>query len=215
MHQPWNSAALPDLHCEVTTQGFVDLGKLAAFLKEVPAVRPPEKGSTFQFHGGAVEFRNVHYSYAHNAVLQGASLDVKPGSKVAIVGPSGSGKSTLLRLLYRLNDPQLGQVLIDGQDVKTLDMASFRRFLGIVPQAAGVLVLLVVLVVLVDTLCRALDCALFNDTISFGLSHSPVEWAAKLAQIHEHIESLPEGLGPSGDRLSHPARDDQIYMKRV
>ena len=62
----------------------------------------------------------------------------------------GSGKSTLLRLLYRMTDPQSGQVLIDGQDVKTLDL-SFRRSLGIVPQ----------------------DCALFNDTISGGL-----EWQA-------------------------------------
>ncbi|CAK9052414.1 Serine/threonine-protein phosphatase PP2A catalytic subunit (Protein phosphatase 2a) [Durusdinium trenchii] len=176
---------------EVTTQGFVDLGKLAAFLKEVPAVQvPPGGGVDFQFRGGALEFRDVHYTYAHNAVLRGASLDIKPGSKVAIVGPSGSGKSTLLRLLYRLNDPQEGQVLIDGQDVKTLN-PSFRRFLGIVPQ----------------------DCALFNDTIRFNIRYArpdatdaEVEWAARLAQIHDHIVSLPAGydtaVGERGMKLS-------------
>eukprot|EP00913_Durusdinium_trenchii_P031782 g29766.t1 len=175
----------------VTTQGFVDLGKLAAFLKEVPAVQvPPGGGVDFQFRGGALEFRDVHYTYAHNAVLRGASLDIKPGSKVAIVGPSGSGKSTLLRLLYRLNDPQEGQVLIDGQDVKTLN-PSFRRFLGIVPQ----------------------DCALFNDTIRFNIRYArpdatdaEVEWAARLAQIHDHIVSLPAGydtaVGERGMKLS-------------
>jgi len=175
----------------VTTQGFVDLGKLAAFLKEVPAVQTPKNASEFQFRGGAVEFRDVHFSYRHNAVLRGASLDVKSGSKVAIVGPSGSGKSTFLRLLYRLQDPQQGQVLIDGQDVKTLHFASFRRFLGIVPQ----------------------DCALFNDTIRFNIRYArpdatdaEVEWAAKLAQIHDHINALPEGydtaVGERGMKLS-------------
>eukprot|EP00434_Breviolum_minutum_P020838 symbB.v1.2.018381.t1/scaffold1465.1/size117142/5 len=176
---------------KVTTQGFVDLGKLAAFLKEVPAVQTPKNASEFQFRGGAVEFRDVHFSYRHNAVLRGASLDVKSGSKVAIVGPSGSGKSTFLRLLYRLQDPQQGQVLIDGQDVKTLHFASFRRFLGIVPQ----------------------DCALFNDTIRFNIRYArpdatdaEVEWAAKLAQIHDHINALPEGydtaVGERGMKLS-------------
>ncbi|CAJ1341712.1 unnamed protein product, partial [Effrenium voratum] len=102
---------------------------------------------------------------------------VPAGAKVAIVGPSGSGKSTLLRLLYRFADPQMGQVLIDGQDVKTLD-PNFRKYLGIVPQ----------------------DCALFNDTVRFNIrygrpeaSDAEVERAASLAQIHEHIASMPEG----------------------
>merc|ERR1712151_799886 len=100
----------------VTTQGFVDLGKLASFLNRTSAVPLPFDGGTaFNFQGGGIEFRGIHYGYRHaggseTAVLTGASFTVPPGAKVAIVGPSGSGKSTLLRLLYRLDDPHEGQV---------------------------------------------------------------------------------------------------------
>ncbi|CAE7369644.1 ABCB25 [Symbiodinium sp. CCMP2592] len=171
----------------VTTQGFVDLGKLAAFLQQEPAVPPPPGGGVpFEFKGGGLEFRDVHYAYAHNTVLAGASLAVPAGTKMAIVGPSGSGKSTLLRLIYRFADPQQGQVLMDGQDLKLLDPLTFRRHLGIVPQ----------------------DCSLFNDTISFNIRYgrpeatdAEVERAADLAQIHQQIRSLPEGFGtPVGER---------------
>ncbi|CAE7774739.1 pphA [Symbiodinium sp. CCMP2456] len=172
---------------KVTTQGFVDLGKLAAFLHQEPAVPPPPGGGVpFEFKGGGLEFRDVHYAYAHNTVLAGASLAVPAGTKMAIVGPSGSGKSTLLRLIYRFADPQQGQVLMDGQDLKLLDPLTFRRHLGIVPQ----------------------DCSLFNDTISFNIRYgrpeatdAEVERAADLAQIHQQIRSLPEGFGtPVGER---------------
>ncbi|OLP89672.1 Serine/threonine-protein phosphatase PP2A catalytic subunit [Symbiodinium microadriaticum] len=171
----------------VTTQGFVDLAKLAAFLHQEPAVPPPPGGGVpFEFKGGGLEFRDVHYAYAHNTVLAGASLAVPAGTKMAIVGPSGSGKSTLLRLIFRFADPQQGQVLMDGQDLKLLDPLTFRRHLGIVPQ----------------------DCSLFNDTISFNIRYgrpeatdAEVERAADLAQIHQQIRSLPEGYGtPVGER---------------
>jgi len=173
----------------VTTQGFVDLGKLAAFLQRTSAVPlAPGGGVPFQLAGGGIEFKDVHLSYNNGAgvVLRGASLAVPPGSRVAIVGPSGSGKSTLLRLLYRLVDPQQGQVLIDGQDVRTLSLHSFRRHLGIVPQ----------------------DCALFNESIGFNIRYGrpdataeEVERAVGLAQLRETIASLPEGLdAPVGER---------------
>merc|ERR1712228_1000010 len=103
-----------------TTQAFVDLGKLSDFLDREPSVPvPPGGGEAFEYKGGGLEFRNVKYSYRHasgssTTVLNGVSFTVKPGAKVAIVGPSGSGKSTLLRLLFRLDDPQEGQVLLDG-----------------------------------------------------------------------------------------------------
>ncbi|CAE7943244.1 Abcb6 [Symbiodinium necroappetens] len=182
IHNYWASIAslraLSQSGDEVTTQGFVDLAKLAAFLHQEPAVPPPPGGGVpFEFKGGGVEFRDAHYAYAHNTVLAGASLAVPAGTKMAIVGPSGSGKSTLLRLIYRFADPQQGQVLMDGQDLKLLDPLTFRRHLGIVPQ----------------------DCSLFNDTISFNIRYgrpeatdAEVERAADLAQIHQQIRSLPE-----------------------
>lgn len=177
----------------VTTQGFVDLGKLASFLERTTSVPlPPGGGVPFAYGGGHLEFRNVHHAYTEGLpVLAGASLTVSPGTRVAIVGPSGSGKSTLLRLLYRLIDPQQGEVLIDGQDLRLLDLASFRQRLGIVPQ----------------------DCALFNDSLGFnirygkpGASDEDVERAARLAQLHDLISALPDGyetsVGERGLKLS-------------
>jgi len=163
----------------VTTQGFIDLGKLAGFLEQSSSITQPPSGcKAFVYSGGSLEFRDVHLAYGSSPVLAGASLVVSPGARVAIVGPSGSGKTTLLRLLYRLVDPQDGQVLIDGQDVRQLDPASFRQHLGIVPQ----------------------DCSLFNETVGFNIrygrpdaSDEEVERAARLAQIHDHIASLPNG----------------------
>lgn len=139
-----------------------------------------------------MEFRDIHLSYAAKSpVLAGASLVVPPGTKAAIVGPSGSGKSTLFKLLYRLVEPQLGQVLIDGQDIRSLNPESFRRFLGIVPQ----------------------DCILFNETVGFNIRYGrpdatdeEVERAARLAQIHDLIIGLPQGydaqVGERGAKLS-------------
>jgi len=177
----------------VTTQGIIDLGKVAGFLQLTSAMPvPPGGGTAYDFRGGRIEFCDVHFSHEPNRpVLAGASLVVEPGTKVAIVGPSGSGKSTLLKLLYRLADPQQGQILLDGQDVKLLDSQSYRRHLGIVPQ----------------------DCTLFNESIGYnircgrlGASDAEVEHAAQQAQIHNHILSLPDGyntaVGERGAKLS-------------
>ncbi|CDI86322.1 ABC transporter, putative [Eimeria praecox] len=119
-------------------------------------------------------------------VLDGFSLQVPAGSRVALVGESGSGKTTLIRLLYRLADPLSGVVSIDGQDLKTLPIMSFRRHIGVVPQ----------------------DVALFNESLGFNLRYgSPhatdeqVKEAIRLAELTELVESLPEGLNtPVGDR---------------
>lgn len=172
----------------VTTQGFIDLGKLSAFLQRNSAVPlAPNGGIPFIFNGGALEFLNVHHAYrAGTPVLTGLSLKIPSGASVAVVGPSGSGKSTLLRLLYRLADPDQGQILVDGQDVSRLDPLSFRRYLGIVPQ----------------------DCSLFNESIGYNIRYGrfdatddEVESAARLAQIHETIMALPQGYDTSvGER---------------
>eukprot|EP00927_Polykrikos_kofoidii_P071594 TRINITY_DN67854_c0_g1_i1.p1 TRINITY_DN67854_c0_g1~~TRINITY_DN67854_c0_g1_i1.p1 ORF type:complete len:670 (+),score=76.76 TRINITY_DN67854_c0_g1_i1:182-2191(+) len=177
----------------VTTQGFIDLGKVAGFLNLKSALLPPTcGGAPFSFQGGHVEFRDIHFNHRvgestdSSPVFTGVSINVPSGTKMAIVGPSGSGKSTLLKLLYRLMDPSQGQVLIDGQDLATLDLDSFRNHLGIVPQ----------------------DCALFNDSIEYNIrygrldaSKEEIVHAAKLAQIHELITSLPDGYSTSvGER---------------
>jgi len=172
----------------VTSQGFVDLGKLAGFLQLMPSMQlPPGGGADFDFKGGRIEFRNVHFAHDNgHPILTGASFVVEPGTKVAIVGPSGSGKTTLLKLLYRLLDPQSGEVLLDDQDIKTLAPPSFRAHLGIVPQ----------------------DCALFNESVGFNIkfgrpdaTDEEMERAAQQAQIHDRIRSLPDGYDtPVGER---------------
>ncbi|KAL8269622.1 hypothetical protein Esti_006442 [Eimeria stiedai] len=119
-------------------------------------------------------------------VLNGFSLEVPAGRRVALVGESGSGKTTLIRLLYRLVDPSSGCVLIDDQDLKALSMDSFRRHIGVVPQ----------------------DVALFNESLGFNVRYgSPeatdaqVEEAVRLAELSDLVHALPGGLDtPVGDR---------------
>jgi ABC-type multidrug transport system fused ATPase/permease subunit len=92
------------------------------------AARPPS-------FTNAVECRGVRFSYPDRApALKGVDLRLAPGEFVAIVGPSGSGKSTLLDLLCGIYDPEQGQILIDGQDLRGLSKSSWRGLLGVVPQ---------------------------------------------------------------------------------
>ena len=67
-------------------------------------------------------------------VLHGVSFYAEPGESIAIVGPSGSGKSTIVKLLLRLYDPEIGTLLMDGHDLRSLTQASLRRAVAVVPQ---------------------------------------------------------------------------------
>jgi ATP-binding cassette, subfamily B, heavy metal transporter len=136
---------------------------------------------------GAVRFDGVDFSYEPNRqILFGVSFVIPPGRTVAVVGPSGSGKSTLARLLFRFYDVGGGSVTIDGADLREVQQASVRAAIGIVPQ----------------------DTVLFNDSIEYniaygrpGASRGEIEHAARLAQIHGFVASLPEGYGtPVGER---------------
>lgn len=135
------------------TLNTVDLEKLVQLLQLQPLVRDPPNPVAFQLRGGEVEFKDIEFAYppsqslnqqiqkqkqsdaprgtaapgAGRLVLNGFSLQVPHGGHVALVGESGSGKSTLIRLLYRLFDPVRGSIYIDGQDLRTLSMESFRQ----------------------------------------------------------------------------------------
>ncbi len=136
----------------------------------------------------AVSFR---YPGSEDLVLEDINLTIGCGELVAIVGPSGAGKSTLVDLIPRFYDPVAGRVLLDGHDLRDLDLASLRRLIGIVSQ----------------------EVILFNDTvaenIAFGRPEATLEeiiQAAKMAYAHEFIEQLPQGyqtlLGERGLNLS-------------
>jgi len=141
---------------------------------------------------GEIEFRDLTFAYnPESVVLKGVSLTVPSGKTVALVGPSGSGKSTLVNLALRFFDPQKGQVLIDGQDIKNVTIGSLRDALGLVTQ----------------------DPVLFDDTIRANIAYGAkplveeeVIAAAKSAAAHDFIMGLPKGydtrVGEAGGLLS-------------
>ncbi|QGV77666.1 NHLP bacteriocin export ABC transporter permease/ATPase subunit [Streptomyces ficellus] len=147
-------------------------------LDEAPEVR----GSATQpgVLSGAIEARDVSFRYADDAplVLDGVSLDIRPGEFVAVVGPSGCGKSTLLRLLIGFDRPVSGSVLYDGQDLTALDRAAVRRQCGVVLQNAQPLT------------GSILDCISGAETFS----QEEVWAAAELAGLAEDIRRMPMGL---------------------
>jgi ABC-type transport system involved in Fe-S cluster assembly fused permease/ATPase subunit len=140
----------------------------------------------------SVEFKRVGFKYNDDrTILSDISFKVDDGKKLAIVGPSGAGKSTIARLLFRFYDISTGEILISGQNVAKVSQQSLRQAIGIVPQ----------------------DTVLFNDTILYNIqyakadaSEQDVYEAAKLADIHDFIQSLPEGyatvVGERGLKLS-------------
>lgn len=131
---------------------------------------------------GAVEFRNVQFSYSeeNRLILKDFSLALKPGEKVGVVGPSGGGKSTLLKILARLYNVQGGEILIDHQDIALVTQESLHRAIAFVPQ----------------------EPALFHRSIMENIRYSrpsatdeEVVQAAKLAHCHEFISLFPQGYG--------------------
>ena len=143
---------------------------------------------------GELTFRNVTFAYPgreDDPVLRDVSFRVAPGEVVAIVGPSGAGKSTLFQLALRFYDPSSGAVALDGVDISTLDPASLRAEIALVPQDAFIF------------------GASVADNIAYGApgaSREAVVAAARQAAAHGFIAALPEGydtqLGERGVTLS-------------
>ncbi len=139
-----------------------------------------------------MRFEGVHFGYRPDReILKGVDFTVPAGRKLAIVGPTGAGKSTISRLLFRFYDVTQGSIRIDGQDIRDVTQESLRAAIGVVPQ----------------------DTVLFNDTIRYniaygrvGATQDEIEHAARLAQVHDFIASLPEGydtrVGERGLKLS-------------
>lgn len=142
---------------------------------------------------GQIKLENVSFQYpgCTEAVLKDISLDVQPGEMIALIGPSGAGKTTLCNLVARFYDPTEGTITLDGTDVRTIDVRSYRQLLGIVEQ----------------------DVFLFDGTIAENIgyggrsaSRDNIVAAAQAAHAHEFIMALDQEydtrIGERGVRLS-------------
>lgn len=151
----------------------------------------PETAPQYQFTG-KVELSHLSFGYnPGRLVLQDINLLVEPYQTVALVGRSGSGKSTLVKLLFRYFEPDRGAILIDGQDIRQLDVTAYRQRLAIVHQEVDIFN-----GSLLDNLTYGNPKASFQDVVA----------ACKIAQADEFIRQMPRGyattVGERGVRLS-------------
>lgn len=164
--------------------------RLFEIMSVKPTVKAPERPIPLPEPArGEIAFDRVSFAYPtrqETRVLDGVSLRVRPGEKVAIVGPSGAGKSTIFHLILRFYDPTSGTISFDGVPIASTDPLALRRRIALVPQ---------------DTVIFAASIA---DNIRFGrpeASDADVRHAAELALASEFIDRLPQGFEtPVGER---------------
>ena len=154
---------------------------------------------------GKIEYRHISFAYKPGEpVLKDISLLVSPGEAIALVGASGAGKTTFVNLLPRFYDPETGQILIDGVDIRDVKLHSLRRQIGIVPQ----------------------ETIMFSGTIAQNIAFGQdvfdmeaVKEAAKIANAHQFISQLPEGyqtwVGERGVNLSGGQRQRIAIARAV
>lgn len=156
-----------------------------------PSIKTPEKGIREARFRGAVEFKNVSYRADDTDIVEDINFKVEPGQTIGIIGSTGAGKSTIMNLLCRFYDATEGEVLVDGVNVKALDLYNLRDNIGMAMQ----------------------DVFLFSDTIEGNIAYAhpdctfeEVKQAAIMADANHFIQSLPEGydtiVGERGVGLS-------------
>ncbi|MDX2079895.1 MAG: ABC transporter ATP-binding protein [Terrimicrobiaceae bacterium] len=178
--------------------------RIAEVMTETSTTPDPEGTPVPVPPAGDLEMRDVEFSYGGEPILHGVSFVIPYGQNVALVGPSGSGKSTIAQLLLRLYDPDRGEVLFGGQNLRQCAGAEIRRRFGIVPQ----------------------DPFIFRTTIRKNLcvanpdaDDAAIERACRLANAWEFIEKLPEKLdtrvGEGGSSLSGGQRQRLAIARAI
>ncbi len=178
-------------------RGSASMARLSEVFVATPAVRNPDAPREFPAARGGrgIDFRNVGFQYPPRGdseaawVLRNISFSVPGGATLGVVGATGSGKSALVELIARIYDPQEGEILIDGVNIRDLSLDKLRREISFVPQ----------------------ESLLFSETIRANIAYGAadpeaVEWAAGVAQLAETIAEFPGGyetqLGERGINLS-------------
>lgn len=189
---------------EMFQKGFSGFRRFEEVMNEVPEIQDSKNAKDLKNVSGNIDFDHVSFQYNENEkVIDDVNLHIKAGEKIALVGPSGSGKTTLCSLLSRFYDVTNGSICIDGQNIKDVTLKSLRSNIGLVQQ----------------------DVYLFTGTIEQNIaygrpnaSHEEIVKAAKKANIHDFIMSLPEGYdtfcGERGTRLSG-GQKQRISIARV
>jgi subfamily B ATP-binding cassette protein MsbA len=179
-----------------------------AFFDDKDDVKERPRAATLPGFHDSIRFEDVGFCYSkqdgEQQILHNVNLEVRACEVLALVGPSGAGKSTLVNLIPRFYDVTSGRILIDGQDLRTLTLASLRRQIAQVTQ----------------------ETILFNDTvrnnIAYGqpdLKFSLVEDAARNALAHDFILRMPQGydtvIGEKGVRLSGGERQRMAIARAI
>lgn len=144
-------------------------------------VKSNEEAPPLKVTGGEIRFENVTFGYLpERTIFKNLSFTIPAGVRTAFVGPSGCGKSTIFRLLFRFYEPQSGRILIDGQDIRQVNLESLRKAIGVVPQ----------------------DTALFNDDIMHNIRYGRLDATdeevydvARRARLEATVKNLPGGYG--------------------
>ncbi|MEW6077752.1 MAG: ABC transporter ATP-binding protein [Thermodesulfobacteriota bacterium] len=173
--------------------GLVSANEIFGFLNSKAAVASPPDGLILSSLERQIELRQVCFRYpdTETPVLNDICLTIAKGETVAIAGPSGCGKSTLLKLLIRLHDPTRGAVLMDGHDLRHLDLTALKTLFGCVPQDPGIFQ------------------ATPAEAIAYGYpaaGEGRIVEAGVLAGAHDFISRLPEAyrtlIGERGGKMS-------------
>lgn len=189
---------------EQYTSGMAGFSRFVEIMNIKPDIVDQEGAQPLQINKGELEFRNVSFSYnADTAVLKHLNLTVAAGKMLAIVGPSGGGKTTLCHLIPRFYEINEGQILLDGQDIRTVTLSSLRQNIGIVSQ----------------------DVFLFSGSVLENIRYAKLEaadeevyQAAQRAEIYETIMEMPYGfeteVGERGVLLSG-GQKQRISIARI
>ncbi|HEY8301975.1 MAG TPA: ABC transporter ATP-binding protein [Jatrophihabitans sp.] len=169
-----------------------------------PAIVDAPEAVELETVRGDLRFEDVSYDFGDGPVLDGLSLHVAAGERVAVVGSSGSGKSTLTALLSRFHDPTAGRVLLDGHDLRDITLHSLRHAVGVAFE----------------------ESFLFSESIRANIAYgrpdasdADVEAAARAAQAHEFVTALPNGydtvVGERGLTLSGGQRQRVALARAI